>query len=302
MIISFLLTVLGLSVFEIVSSIDNAVINAEVLSTMSQRGKRWFLSWGLLCALVLVRGLIPIVLIIVVAKPTGWWDFCHLLLGNQRSVAALTTAGPYLLSAGGTFLVLLFSHWLFREEKNLINHKEQKMHGLRRGWEGIFSLTILSTALTLWLKLSLGLALVAGILIFLVGNFFKERAASQEKSLMTEGGSDIHKIIYLEIIDAAFSVDGVLGAFAFTFSLPVILLGNGIGGLIVRQLTVKHVDAIKRYDYLKNGAMYSLGLLGILMLVESQGFAVPSWVSPFSTIAIIGYFLLKPNVKNTGQL
>ena len=78
------------------------------------------------------------------------------------------------------------------------------------------------------------------------------------------GLSDWAKILYLEVIDATFSIDGVLGAFAFTLSIPLILIGNGIGALVVRQLTVGNIDRVKRYRFLKNGAMYS-----ILILVSS---------------------------------
>ena len=101
------------------------------------------------------------------------------------------------------------------------------------------------------------------------------------------------KIFYLEAIDATFSIDGVLGAFAFTLSVPLILLGNGLGAIVLRQLTIKGIDRIKRYIYLKNGAMYSVFFLGAIMLLDSFGIHIPSYVSPTITIATIGYFFLK---------
>lgn len=73
--------------------------------------------------------------------------------------------------------------------------------------------------------------------------------------------TDISKILYLEVIDMTFSIDGVLGAFAFTLSVPLILLGNGIGAYVVRSLTIHNIERVKRYIYLKNGAMYSIGVL-----------------------------------------
>jgi hypothetical protein len=69
--------------------------------------------------------------------------------------------------------------------------------------------------------------------------------------------SDLSKVFYLEVIDATFSIDGVIGAFAFTLSVPLILVGNGLGAIVVRELTVRNIERIRRYRYLKNGAMYS---------------------------------------------
>ena len=95
----------------------------------------------------------------------------------------------------------------------------------------------------------------------------------------------------LEIIDLTFSIDGVVGAFAFTTSVPLILVGNGIGAIVVRQLTIGNVDNVKKLVYLKNGAMYSIGILASVMMFEGFGFHVPSWLSPASTFACIGAFL-----------
>ncbi len=112
--------------------------------------------------------------------------------------------------------------------------------------------------------------------------------------------SDISKILYLEVIDTTFSIDGVLGAFAFTLSVPLIILGNGLGALVVRELTVKNVDKIRKYIYLKNGAMYSILFLGCIMIFDSFGIAIPNWLSPLITFTTVGYFFWKSqiNLKN----
>jgi hypothetical protein len=95
------------------------------------------------------------------------------------------------------------------------------------------------------------------------------------------------------VIDATFSIDGVLGAFAFTLSVPLILLGNGLGAIAVRQLTIGNIERVKKYVYLKNGAMYSVLVLGVVMLLHAFHFPIPEWVSPVATFAVIGYFFLK---------
>src|SRR5262249_28232789 len=134
---------------------------------------------------------------------------------------------------------------------------------------------------------------VVGSTAFFITHGFKENAVQREKELMQGDVSDVSKIFYLEVIDATFSIDGVLGAFAFTLSVPLILLGNGLGAVVVRQMTIGNIERVKRYIYLKNGAMYSVFFLGVIMLLEAFGFHVPPWVSPVITFAAVGWFFLK---------
>jgi len=117
----------------------------------------------------------------------------------------------------------------------------------------------------------------------------------REKELMSGSSSlsDWSKIMYLEVIDATFSIDGVIGAFAFTLSVPLILIGNGIGAFVVRELTVSNIERVKRYIYLKNGAMYSIFFLGLIMVLDSFNVHIPSWVSPVITISVISYFFYR---------
>jgi hypothetical protein len=83
----------------------------------------------------------------------------------------------------------------------------------------------------------------------------------------------------------------VIGAFAFTISVPLILIGNGIGAFVVREFTIKGMDLITRFSYLKNGAMYSIGMLGTLMALESFGKEFPFWLSPLNTFLLLALFL-----------
>jgi len=134
---------------------------------------------------------------------------------------------------------------------------------------------------------------VVGSTVFFITHGFKQNAEEQEKKLMEVGRSDVSKIFYLEAIDATFSIDGVLGAFAFTLVVPLILIGNGIGAIVVRQVTVGNIGRIKKYLYLKNGAMYSILFLGSIMILDSFGFHIPPWVAPLITFAVVGYFFYK---------
>lgn len=130
---SMIITVLGLCLFEIVSSIDNAVINAEVLGTMSEKGKRWFLLWGFLFAVVLVRGLLPWIIIWATVPSLGPIGAFTATFSNDPSIhSAIESSSPLLLLGGGIFLIFLFFHWLFLEEKNIGLRSERffEKHGV----------------------------------------------------------------------------------------------------------------------------------------------------------------------------
>lgn len=293
---SVILTVMGLIVFEIITSIDNAVINAEVLHTMSQRARRWFLTWGIFFSVFLVRGLLPWLIIWGTTPSLGPMGALTAAFSNDPAVAeAIKMSAPPLLALGGTFLIFLFLHWLFLEAKSygLKGERRIEKHGV---W--FFAVVSVLLAVITWFAIHrnpiMAFGAIMGSTIFFIVHGFRENAAKKEKEMMGRSNlSDISKILYLEVIDASFSIDGVLGAFAFTLAVPLILIGNGIGAIAVRQITISNIERVKRYKYLKNGAMYSIFILGWVMLAHSFGIEVPEWISPISTFAIIGYFFWK---------
>jgi uncharacterized protein len=294
-ILMMVLTVLGLCLFETISSIDNAIINAEVLSTMQEKARRWFLFWGLLFAVFVVRGMLPWLIMWVATPSLGPVDaFWATFSSDPKVQSAVESSAPMLLAGGGTFLVFLFFHWLFLEPKNFGLRGERFF--LK---QGIWFFAVVSVILTVivWFAIRrdpmMAFGAVVGSTAFFITHGFKQNAEEKEKTLMNRDLSDISKIMYLEVIDATFSIDGVLGAFAFTLSVPLILLGNGLGAFVVREVTIGNIERIKRYLYLKNGAMYSIFFLGMIMLLDSFGFEIPSWLSPVMTFAVVGYFFWK---------
>ncbi|MBI4080869.1 MAG: DUF475 domain-containing protein [Candidatus Levybacteria bacterium] len=290
-----LLTIGGLTLFEIITSVDNAVINAEVLSTMQEKARKWFLFWGLLFAVFIIRGLLPWAIVwasVPSLGPIG--ALTATFSSDPRVIEAVEASAPVLLMGGGTFLLFLFFHWLFIEPKAYGLKGERFFHK-----QSVWFYAVVSIMLTaiVWYALKenpfIAFGAVVGSTAFFITHGFKQNAEQEEKRLMQKGRSDLSKIFYLEVIDATFSIDGVLGAFAFTLSVPLILLGNGIGAVVLRQLTVSNIDRIKRYKYLKNGAMYSILVLGAIMVFDGFGFHIPQWLSPISTFGIVGYFFLK---------
>lgn len=294
---SSLLTIIGLALFEIINSIDNAVINAEVLAKMGQRARRWFLLWGILLAVFLVRGFLPWIIIWLTSGDLSLWQALVATLSSSPEVhEAIEKSAPPLLVGAGVFLVFLFLHWLFLETKSygLIGERFIYRHGL---WFYTTASVILTAVVWVSIKVNpiMALGAVIGSTGFFMVHGFKENAESMEKRMLdgSDKLSDFSKILYLEAIDACFSIDGVLGAFAFTLSIPLILIGNGLGAIVVRQLTVGNIERVKKLVFLKNGAMYSILVLGVVMLADGFGVHVPSWLSPVITFVIIGWFFFK---------
>ena len=299
MLFSVLITIIGLSLFEAVSSVDNAIINAEVLVTMGARARRWFLTWGMFIAVFLVRGLLPFAIVWAFnTKLTALQILSAAWSSNPLVLDSIYKSAPILLVAGGVFLLFLFLHWLFLEDKNLGLPKTEKFFMSQGVW--FYATVSILLSIIAWFALKesnlMGFGAVVGSSLFFITHGFKQNAEEQEKKLLGSAHSDLSKLFFLEIIDSTFSIDGVLGAFAFTLSVPLILLGNGFGALLVRELTIRNIERIKKYVYLKNGAMYSILVLGIIMILHSFGFNIPEYVSPLATFVIIGFFFWKSKV------
>lgn len=296
-ILSIVLVVAGLVVFEVVSSIDNAVINAEVLATMSQKARRWFLVYGILFAVFVVRGLLPWLIVWLTNPGIGpIGAFMATFSNDPHIIESIEKSTPILMLGGGIFLLFLFFHWLFAEEKELGLKGEEFF--LKHGAWFYAVVSVILVAIVYFSTQHdpmLALSAVIGSSAFFITDGFKKNAEANEKQLLsnTNSMSDLSKILYLEIIDTTFSIDGVLGAFAFTMSVPIIILGNGLGAIVVRQLTMSNIENIKKYIYLKNGAMYSILILSLVMILEGFEIEIPVFVSPLATISIISFFFIK---------
>lgn len=304
------LVIFGLVVFETIMSIDNAVVNADVLSTMkSRRARRFFLTWGILFAVFVVRGVLPSIIVFLSTPDIGIWGAISAIWQNDPAVTvAVEAATPIIMIAGGMFLILLWAHWLFMEDKNFGLPHEWYVQKYGAVWFYSVAALLLVGVLyeindsILEKPMHLALAAAVGFSVFFITQGFKDNAVIIEERIIASGEkstmSDWSKVLFLEVLDTVFSIDGVVGAFAFTTSVPIILIGTGIGALVVRQLTVAGIERIRSYSYLKNGAMYSIGFLGFVMILEAFGAHIGSWVSPVVTISVVGYFFWRSTSEN----
>jgi len=288
----FLIVILGLVVFETVNSIDNAIVNAHVLKTMSSKWRKIFLIWGIFTAVFIVRGIFPMIIVWLSAPEIGLSGVFRMFFSaDPRVVDLLESRKGLILIAAGVFLLLLYLHWLFLEEKTPFFVLDKLVSADFGIWFFAFAALLLVGLLYIARGSPLlMLSAAIGNALFFILYGFREQAQKQEKTLLSGDTrlSDFSKLMYLEVLDASFSLDGVIGAFAFTTSLPLILIGNGLGALVVRELTIKGIDKVTKYKFLKNGAMTSIGFLGIFMIVESLGLNLPDYLPTLVTSFLVG--------------
>ncbi len=287
---SLLFIVVGLIVFEVVNSIDNAIVNAHTLKLVSPKARRWFFLWGMITAVLVVRGLLPFLLLWFTAPGTPLKQMFLAVVGlNPQLQTSLQIDAFILLLSGGMFLVLLYLHWLFLEQKSpyFVPDKLVKKH------HGVWFFGLAAIILVVVLYAARGET--AGMMAVALGNaaFFiiyglRQTAEREEKTLEHTIRSDISRLLFLEVIDAAFSFDSVVGAFAFTTNILLIFIGNGIGALVVRQLTISNIERVTQYRWIKNGAMTSIGFLGIFMILGGLGIHLPEWLPTITTLLVVG--------------
>lgn len=316
---SMFLTIVGLCMFEVISSLDNAIINAEILKTIkSQVARRFFLTTGFFFAVFAVRGVMPFMIYYIPNYHLGLSKALSAFWSGDPAVkAAVASSEPMLVIGGGMFLVLLFLQWFLADaEKACSCRLEQLANDFGGSWFFAVGGTVaLVAAVCIQLMvpndtqaLRLTMSVLVGLSAFLIADGFKQWAAGKEKQLKEESDSsagDWAKVVFLEIIDGTFSLDGVVGAFAFTANVLLILLGNGLGAFVVRKLTLSNTERLCRYPFLKNGAMYNIGILGLIMIAKAFGVSAPGWVSPAITFVSIGGFLwlsIIANRKATGTV
>ncbi len=279
-----LFAVLILSILEISLSFDNAVVNASKLEKMSHLWQQRFLSWGIIIAVFGMRFLFPI-LVVAIFSGLSLIDVAIMAINDaDKYTYYLHSAHPPIITFGGAFLIMLFLNYFFNEKKEVhwIGFIEKKLVKLA----GIKGLNVIITLLLLYFqqnfiadnKLEVLTAGIWGIIIYLLIEGISsalENKNEGDSSNCTKhfslSNSCFVNFLYLELIDASFSLDGVLGAFALSKDILIITIGLSIGAMFVRSLTIMLVEkkTLKEFIYLEHGAHYAIGALGIIMLISA---------------------------------
>lgn len=276
---AFLALILGF--LEVSLSFDNAVVNASVLKRMDPVWQMRFLTWGMLIAVFGMRLVFPVA-IVAFATGSGVVEVTNMALKDPMQYAQhLQNSHTLIASFGGTFLLLVAFSFLFDDERDILwlDHLEEKLQSL--GKVDAIGTTVTLGALLVTYNLVLPEhqhdVLMGGIWgIFLYGlvssldRFFQ---TDEETEVLADAAkkSGMMAFMYLELLDASFSFDGVIGAFAITRDIVIIMLGLGIGAMFVRSLTVLLVNkgTLDEYIFLEHGAHYAIGALAIIMLIST---------------------------------
>lgn len=269
-----------LSIMEVTLSFDNAVVNATVLKDMSEKWQQRFLTWGIAIAVFGVRFLFPIV-IVAFATGLGIWDVSLLAFEQPDEYSRHVLAAHVQIGAfGGMFLLMVFLKFILDEAKELhwLGTMEAKLAKLGKleAVEIILALSLLLAIQSVLPAEEASHALVAGVVgvvlyvaVHSISGLLAEPQAgvSAEKAVAHAG---LMGFIYLQFLDASFSLDGVIGAFAISKDVVIIMLGLGIGAMFVRSMTIHLVrtGTLAHYVYLEHGAHYGIGALAVIMLVS----------------------------------
>ena len=299
----FRLTAFAISLLEVAISFDNAVVNAHKLEKMDRIWRRRFLTWGIFVAVFGMRFLFPVLIVAIFAHISVWGVIKTAFANPDEYVRHLHETHAAIVSFGGMFLLMLFLKFFIDPKKDVhwIGFLERPIQKLARA--KFISEIIAAAALGILVYLLpeherevCAVSGLAGVALFLaidhIARFLESRHIGGGAAKLT-GTAGFAMFMYLELIDASFSLDGVLGAFAFTKDIVVIIVGLGVGAMFVRSLTLVLVDkgALSKLKYLTNGAYWAIGFLSAIMM-RSAIEEVPEAVAATLSIGVIAVSLV----------
>lgn len=296
---SVLWIVVVLSILEISLSFDNAVVNASVLKDMDDIWQRRFLTWGMLIAVFGMRIVFPLA-IVAIAASLGPVEALQLSLNDPEQYEAIVSSAHVGIAGfGGAFLAMVGLSFFFDGEKDIhwiawIEHALQKVSSIKAaeiallllGLYFISGLLPHEEALTFIVSGCLGL--VTFIAVEAMGTLLEMR----EQALALQGAvvrSGLGGFLYLNVLDASFSFDGVIGAFALSNNMVVIALGLSIGAMFVRSMTIMLVKkgTLAEYRFLEHGAFWAIISLAVIMLLSAR-FHIPETITGLIGAVLIG--------------
>lgn len=290
-----------LAVLEISLSFDNAIVNAVILKEMTPVWRKRFLTWGMLIAVFGMRLIFPLLIVTFIANVSPWEALVMAATRPEEYAKLMLSAHIEVAAFGGAFLLMVALKYFYDAEKELhwIPFLEKPTVYLGSKVEAIevalalVILTLISQVLPEESALSFIKAGMAGLVTYVIVDGIGSWLEASDDTM-----KDVHKasagmFLYLEVLDASFSFDGVVGAFAITHNLFIIMIGLSIGAFFVRSLTIMFVEkeALTHFAFLEHGAFYAIGLLSMIML-SAPFLHLPEWVTGLSGgIIILASFL-----------
>lgn len=290
-----LMTASILALLEVSLSFDNAIVNAVVLRDMTPQWRHRFLTWGMLIAVFGMRLVFPLVIVTAVSEISPWAALKMAALAPDEYAAIMLKAHLQVSAFGGSFLMLVALKFFYDKNK-----REHWIHWLENPAALLGQVKAVEVGITIALLMLVGhyikveqalsflYAGLMGVLIFLavdgLGDWLETAGGPTKNAQRASAGL----FIYLEVLDASFSFDGVVGAFAITHNLFIIMIGLSIGAFFVRSLTMMFVEqqTLARFLYLEHGAFYAIGALAVIMLFDPL-LHFPEWFTGLIGAGII---------------
>lgn len=297
-----------LVVLEVTFSFDNAVINSRVLVRMSPFWQKLFLTVGIFIAVFVVRFLVPII-IVMLTSGLGFMEVVNLALNDAENYGkTLHDAAPTIDAFGGTFLIMIGISYFMDRKKDIHWLRTIEKYLARAGnYETLKVFVMLAAAMALYFtvddahKTTVLIASILGTLLHLglelFGTFFEKRQGASTGKLV--GMAAFGAFMYLEVLDASFSLDGVIGAFAITNEIALIIAGLGAGAIWVRSLTVYLMKSgtLSKYRYLEHGAHWAILALGVIMFVKLYQFNPPEWLTGSLGLIVISIAIISSIIE-----
>ncbi len=305
--LSALFLTLMLSILEISISFDNAIVQVGRLKSLNTVWQKRFLTWGIFIAVFVVRMLLPLCIVAFLTHLNIIDILCLAFKDPIRYSHHLTQAKPAISSFGGIFLGLVFLSFLFDKNKSIhwLGHLERKLALLGKYrfipiFIAIATLIGLQALVPLDQQFEVMVAGALGIIVFIVLHLL---TAALNKKNQSAKHSYLMQFLYLEVLDASFSLDSVIGAFAISKDIVIILLGLTIGAVFVRSITIflVHHQTTHKYPFLEHGAFYAVGALGIIMLIDIIHH-VPEILTGLIGVGLLGLSLLSSIFYNKNRL
>lgn len=288
-----------LAVLEISLSFDNAIVNANKLKDMTPEWQHRFLTWGIIIAVFGMRIVFPL-LIVVIAAHVGPVDALVMAASRPEDYARIMHDAHLPIAAfGGTFLMMVGLSYFFDGEKDIhwISWLEGQMARFAsiKGIEIAFVLVVALAFARLLPEDDASLFLysaVYGLVTFLVVEVVGALLDRSQEALAGAAKGGFGAFLYLEVLDASFSFDGVIGAFALSQNLFVIAIGLGIGAMYVRSMTIMLVErgTLAQYRYLEHGAFWAILILAVVMYAQTL-VHIPEVITGLGGAALIGVSL-----------
>lgn len=292
-----------LSIVELSLSFDNAVLNALVLYTMSTVWRRRFIIWGIPIAVFGMRFVFP-ALIVSIVSGLDPISAIKLSFNDPQLYSSYLRESKHIIEAfGGVFLLIIFIKWIYGEKESYWLSYIEKPFAKIGNNSNMAILTVLGVVFFIGVlkkDFTIVMAAIAGFIVYeaidlikaLLENNKIARRLQQGKGDSNGSMGDLGKFIYLEVLDASLSFDGVIAAFAITHDIILIMVGLGVGAFAIRSLTIFFVEqSMTELSYLEHGAHWAIGFLGVYM-ISSMFVKIPDILVSIATMGVIAVAIM----------